>query len=195
MDEAQSKPTLQEYVKQCLTEAAEARKLREIPLQEESDAFQKDILPAWRARAREATLETLPAFLQELMTKYGHDYGTICHALATGAVATVWAMNREEQGGVTGFQAGAIMWEFIRNWNLTDNKVGMRLLDFDNLLYPQYGHHFCSIPAHVWEKVQEEARHLLTTASGRAASASVQEHWQSIADGLVPFGLSIESKD
>ena len=36
------------------------------------------------------------------------DYGTVCHAIALSAVA------RTAQGGITGFQAGAVMWEFIK---------------------------------------------------------------------------------
>src|SRR5690349_20327046 len=56
------------------------------------------------AHAPEMTLETLPEFLRHLTEDYHHDYGTICHALAAGAIATAYAMDRSPQGGITGFQ-------------------------------------------------------------------------------------------
>ena len=58
------------------------------------------------------------------------DYGTVCHAIALSAVATAWAANKTAQGGITGFQAGAVMWEFIKNWSYSSNKTGMRLVDY-----------------------------------------------------------------
>lgn len=112
----------------------------------------------WYEEADKMTLEDLPEFLSRLLTEYGHDYGTICHALAAGAVATLHAMNKHENAGITGFQAGAIMWEFIRHWNYSNNKTGMRLMDWDNLLYPQYEDHFQkTISADTWAALQEEA--------------------------------------
>lgn len=80
----------------------------------------------WYKQASKQTLETLPSFLKNLMEGYNHDYGTVCHALAAGAVATAWAMNAHDNGGITGFQAGAVMWEFIKGWNKSYNKTGLK---------------------------------------------------------------------
>ena len=30
------------------------------------------------------------------------------------------------------------MWEFIKHWNYTDNKTGMKMVNYDDMLYPQY---------------------------------------------------------
>ena len=112
----------------------------------------------WYAKAKDMTLEELPDFLQHLMADYQHDYGTICHAMTAGALATMWAMDHTDQGGITGFQAGAIMWEFIRNWAYTDNKTSLKIINYDDFLYPQYGHKFDkTMSAETWATIQKEA--------------------------------------
>ena len=112
----------------------------------------------WYEDAKKQTLETLPKFLSHIMDDYNHDYGTICHALAAGATATAWAMNKHDNGGITGFQAGAVMWEFIRSWNFSSNKTGLKLVDYDNFLYPQYRDKYeKTISESVWKAIQDEA--------------------------------------
>lgn len=119
----------------------------------------------WYEEAGKQTLESLPSFLSHIMEDYQHDYGTICHALAAGGIATMWAMNKEKQGGITGFQSGAVMWEFIRNWNKTHNKTGLRLVDYDNFLYPQYAAEYeKTISPHVWDSIKKEAKQKIDTA-------------------------------
>ncbi|WP_139249527.1 hypothetical protein [Lactonifactor longoviformis] len=113
----------------------------------------------WYKEAEKMTMEKLPKFLNHLMEDYQHDYGTVCHALSAGALATVHAMNESPgaRGGITGFQASCIMWEFIRRFNYKNNKCGLRLQDMDNLLYPQYADKFHTISENVWNAVQKEA--------------------------------------
>jgi hypothetical protein len=84
-----------------------------ITLSEGSEQF-KEIKEGWKKKAYEVTTDTLPEFLKELSEHYRHDYGTICYALASAAVAAASAMDKSEQGGITGFQAGHVMWQFIR---------------------------------------------------------------------------------
>lgn len=63
----------------------------------------------WYKEAKDMDMQKLPQFVNGLLEDYEHDYGTICHALSAAAVATMWAMNRDErQGGITGFQASCI---------------------------------------------------------------------------------------
>jgi hypothetical protein len=129
-----------------------------IALSEGTEEF-KAIKVEWQAKAKAATIETLPAFLTELTEKYQHDYGTICHAVAIAAVAAAWSVDHSPTGGITGFQAGCIMWQFIREWNCSSNKTGMRLLDYDNFLYPQYADKFRKVlSADTWEAIQKEAQ-------------------------------------
>lgn len=155
----------------------------------EEDGVQKE----WYEQANKQTLETLPAFLNHLLNDYQHDYGTICHAITAGGIATMYAMNQHDQGGITGFQAGAIMWEFITNWNHSGNKTGMKLIDYDDLLYPQYEQKVDKIiPKATWDKLQEEAIRLLETDSG---VREVRAHWRDIKRGIVPFGYKINHNE
>lgn len=131
--------------------------LAAIALNESSDEFQ-EIKKTWQDKANKATIETLPAFLTELTENYQHDYGTICHATAIAAKAAARAVDASPQGGITGFQAGCIMWQFIREWNQGSNKTGMKLVDYDNFLYPQYGDKFDKVlDGDIWEGIQKEA--------------------------------------
>lgn len=124
----------------------------------------------WYEIAKTQTLESLPSFLNHLMNDFGHDYGTICHALAAGAVATALAMNRAPHGGITGFQGGAVMWEFVRAWNFRHNKCGLRMIDYDNFLYPQYDHDFQkTITPGTWKAIQDEAARQISEADEKYA--------------------------
>lgn len=145
----------------------------------------------WFKEAREMTMEQLPEFLRHLMEDYHHDYGTICHALTAGSIATAWAMDRHPQGGITGFQAGFVMWGFIRNWSYESNKCGLKIVNYDNMLYPQYANSFeKTIRENVWKNLQNEAKKALEKED-QYTSEEVIKHWQSIVDGNVPFGYKV----
>lgn len=143
----------------------------------------------WYKKAKNMNTEELPEFIRELTEDYSHDYGTICHAIAAGAVATAWAINNTPTGGITGFQAGAIMWEFIREWMSYDKKP-MRLIDYGDMLYPQYEDKFKKISEDTWIWLQEQAERNLKENSN--SHPNVVAHWQSIVDGNIPFGFEIE---
>ena len=145
------------------------------------------------ASSPDMTLDKLPKFLEHLTNDYKHDYGTICHAMAAGAVATAWAINRTPQGGITGFQASAVMWEFITNWM---QKTGpLELVDYSSMLFPQYEENFQKvITESVWNYLQTEAKKCLAQ-DGTTLNKDVKEHWQSIVDGKVPFDYSVKLKE
>ena len=58
------------------------------------------------------TPQQLADFVTWLDT-HRQDYGTICHAMAAAAIAGASCMDHmpNADGGITGFQAGAVMWE------------------------------------------------------------------------------------
>lgn len=146
----------------------------------------------WMVAAKDMTADKLSEFVRHLIEDYQHDYGTICHAIAAAAVAAAYAVERSPQGGITGFQAGAVTWEMLRGWNPSIiGDCGARLTNYDNLLYPQYEGQFTSISKEIWEKVQEEAAKKIEGADAFVAG-SVLDHWHSIAAGNVPFGLRVE---
>ena len=146
----------------------------------------------WFKKAKSMKPDDFPEFFRELTEDYEHDYGTVCHAMAAIGLAAMWAFNNSEgaRGGITGFQAGCVMWQVIRHMNYEDNKCGLRLLNMDDLLYPQYEHKFTAISKDTWDAVKKEAQKRLLERG--AAHPDVVAHWESIVNGKVPFGLRIE---
>lgn len=148
----------------------------------------QNIHAAWYMEAREQTMETLPAFLKKLTEEFNHDYGTICHAIAACALGTAWAVNKSDQGGITGFQSGAVMWGFISHWGGYEGKP-MCLRDYSDMLYPQYEEKFTTITSDTWEYLKKEAAKKIAETPDMAPH--VLAHMQSIVAGTVPFGMKI----
>jgi hypothetical protein len=96
-------------------------------------------------------------------------------------------MNSTPQGGITGFQAGCIMWQFIRHWMHIEGPV--RLMQYEDMLYPQYEEKFRTIDANTWEELQKQARKKIEEHPD--AHADVLAHWKKVAQGSIPFGYSI----
>jgi len=66
-----------------------------------------------------------------------------------------------------------------------------RVLDYDLMLYPQYEYYYDKvIPLGFWEWMRKDAQRLLDEAPD--ATPKVRTHWQSIVDGVVPFGYKIK---
>lgn len=148
----------------------------------------------WYEEAKKIkTPAELKAFTEKIINDYGHDYGTICHACAAVAIAGAECVNHDpKQGGITGFQAGAIMWEFIKNWNagFSYDKNPLQLLNFGDLLYPQKEERFTTISESTWKWAQKEAQELLNERSENV-HPDVLKHWKSVASGTIPFGLKV----
>lgn len=152
----------------------------------------------WFNQAKEQTIETLPGFISHIMNDYMHDYGTVCHAIGACAIAAAWAANKEPEGGITGFQAGFVMWDFVRQWSYRNNKCGMRIFDYDKMLYPQYDDMFDkTISPAVWNALQEQAKKNLAEDEkdrGYPVHPAVIAHWKSIVEGKVPFGYTVKEE-
>ena len=142
----------------------------------------------WFDRAKNIeTPEQLAEFAKELLIDIQHDYGTVCHAVGAIALAGAWLGAHIQ--GITGFQAVFVMYDFVRNWNFSTNQCGLRIIDYDNMLYPQYKDKFDkTITKERFEIIQKEASRLLETS--RNAHPDVINHWKSIVDGNLPFGYS-----
>lgn len=146
----------------------------------------------WMAEAKKITPETLPAFIEKLI-KYPHDYGTICRAVAAGAIAGAYAVEHSPSGGITGFQGGCVMWDFISTWMSIDGP--MRHIQYSDFLYPQYESKFQkTIDAETWKWIQEQAKERLAKETGDHINPAVIEHWKSIVDGKVPFGYMVANE-
>lgn len=137
------------------------------------------------AQMREATVPTLDtpeelsAYIAGLVDR-PHDYGTCAYAMSMAAIATFNYMARKL--GVTGFQASCADLDILkrtRGW-----KWG-RLLNYENLLYPQYCNSDNFPSAEVLlvkerEKLSEMAKEKLKEA-GESAHPNVLAHWKMLA--------------
>ena len=150
----------------------------EFKIRDELAAKRKDI----------KTFDDLVAFLKDVRDNYGNGYGEAPRAMAQAALAVAWYLSSEF--GITGFQAGFVMWDFIQGWTKTHNECGLKLVDYDDMLYPQYDYKFeRTISSSVWENLQKQAKENLE--SNEHASQNVITHWKSIVSGKVPFGYTV----
>lgn len=139
----------------------------------------------WYEEANQVkTFDGLKAFAERLMTEYKHDYGTVGHAMACIALASIKATDNQEQGGVTGFQMNLVLWQFIRNIGIFKSDVPMQLMVYDQLLYPQQMRRFVEVHPQVMLWLQNKAKELLETT--KDAAPQVVDHWKMIAAGFLP---------
>lgn len=137
------------------------------------------------------TFEELTAFLDDVEKNYGHGYGDAPRAIAQASLAVAWYL--ADKYGITGFQAGFVMWDFIRDWNYSGNKCGMKLVDYDNMLYPQYDYKFeKTISSDTWNAIRDEAKQRLVETE--YAHPNVKAHWEKIIAGNIPFGYTVSDE-
>jgi len=163
-----------------------------ITLDEESKEF-IDIKAAWFKQAKKIKKqEELQTFTDHLLNDYNHDYGTIVHAVA--AIALGAGSMGASIAGISGFQASFVMWDFIKQWQYSQNKSGLKILDYDDMLYPQYDRRFANtISKYTWDQLQKEAKDNLLNREH--AHPDVIAHWQSIINGEVPFGYKVKEEE
>ena len=144
----------------------------------------------WYEEAKEQTLETLPAFMKKILDE-PQSYESIVEAIAACAVGAAWAADHHENGGITGFQGSWVMWQFIKHWMCKGDSCGLRLVDYDDMLYPQYDYKFCdkTISKSTWEALQKKAAEYLAEGCG---VEEVKAHWRSIVNGVEPFGYTVK---
>lgn len=160
-----------------------ARAEGKIFIDEEKD---RAIIDGWYVQAKACrTVKDAVAFALSL-DQYRHDYGSCCHAIAASAVAMANAVSAPL--GITGFQAGAVFWEFYRHW-MNEPETPKRMLDYGNMLYPQYEHSFRNINQNTMGWLQEKAAEQL---AGMQPDDWRYEHLASIVAGNAPFGYGVE---
>lgn len=143
-----------------------------------------------KKRTEIKSLEDLTEFLKYIQENCNFGYGESARSIAQASLAVAWYF--ADVFGITGFQAGCVMWDFILDWTYQDNKCGLKIMDYDDMLYPQYEHKYeKTIPELIWKKLQEQAKINLKESSEHAHPAVI-EHWKSIANGKIPFGYKLE---
>lgn len=137
------------------------------------------------------TIEDLAEFLKYVEENCNEDYGGAPRAIAQACLAVAWHL--AGKFGITGFQAGFVMWDFVRGWSYTNNKTSLRMVNYDDMLYPQYWDKFeKTIRPDVWESLQKAAKENLEEDRGYPVHPNVQAHWESIVAGNVPFGYVVK---
>ena len=159
-----------------------------------------DIRDEWYKKAKTEihTPEQLKAFAEEILDKVkssSEAYNDSSNGTAALALA---AMNMLAFiYGMTAFQMGWVMWQLIDQMVISEHDCGMRLLIYDDMLYPQYEDRFVkTIDADTWGKLREKAAKLVeeNKKSEFPACREVADHWKSIANGKVPFGYKVLEK-
>lgn len=79
------------------------------------------------------TVEELTEYINSLVDRR-HDYGTCVYAVSMAALATFYYVSHKL--GATGFQASCADLDFLKRSR--SYKHGFMVLDYNNLLYPQY---------------------------------------------------------
>jgi hypothetical protein len=131
----------------------------------------------------------------EWLVEQPHTYSSIGIACTGAALAAIRTVDHSDCGGITGFQAGWIAWEFTMRFLHIDGP--MRRVEFRHMLYPQYEADFDkTISPAVWKDLQEQARaHLAEVEAGGFGAEEVVAHWKSIVGGTVPFGYRVKKDD
>lgn len=141
------------------------------------------------------TKEDLDKLLDEVINCKELDYGKIVYAMSACMKATLNYINRSNVGGITGFQAGFIGWEMVREYLVSSNKCGLKLINYDDMLYPQNKYRYeKTISKDVWNALQEQAKKNLQDKE-RDPHPRVLKHWKKIAKGKVPFGYKVKEEN
>ena len=160
-----------------------------VEMEEENEFAVRDMLCEKRKEIK--SFEQLVSYLEHIKDNSNTGYGTAPRAIAQASLAVAWYLASEF--GITGFQAGFVMWDFIHDWQYPSNKCGLRIVDYDNMLYPQYDDKFeKTISSNTWNNLQKQAKERLENE--KYVHERVAAHWQSIVDGKVPFGYTIKEK-
>ena len=159
------------------------------------EARDRNIWEGWFKEARNCRLDdgSLQRFLDHLRNDYLHDYGTSARATAAAAFATANAFARYE--GLTGFQWSCVAMDVLGQMCFPDNKLGFTVIDYDDLLYPQYEYRFTErkISAEGAEKLKQEAKARIGEGD-EWVHPDVMAWWQKLADGQFPEWLEIEGE-
>lgn len=146
----------------------------------------------WFEEAKEQTIETLPEFMKRILDE-PQSYESIVEAIAACAVGAAWAADHSPNGGITGFQGSWVMWRFIQHWMGMEEGEPLKLVKYDEMLYPQYNYKFeKTISRDTWNWLQEKADKCLS--ENGYAHPDVIAHWKSIINGVVPFGYTVKEE-
>lgn len=185
---ARAEATLGHPILMADEEAKQARESLAKSARESAEAIASAGVPTEK-EMREAdvpwpkTAEELSAYIAGLVNR-PHDYGTCVYAMSMAATASFYYAAHVV--GSTGFQASCADMDILRRTR--GLKHGFRLLDYGNLLYPQYcdAEHFPGWrdlmgDPDIRKRLADDAARLLTEASEHT-HPNVLAHWRSLVE-------------
>ena len=134
----------------------------------ENEFEAKEILEKERKNIK--SLDDLMNYIQNIRDNYDIGYDTAPRAIAQAALATSYYL--ADMFDITGFQAGFVMWDFIKDWSFRGNKCGLKIVNYDDMLYPQYNHKFQKISSNLSSQNFVDVRRPLLSHSFRTRRAS-----------------------
>lgn len=119
-----------------------------------------------------------------------HTYDSAVHATSALAIAGGWLGSATE--GITGFMAAHVKFDFLRQWDNIGKSVGLKVINYDDLLCPQYVEKFPLkvIKKNVWLALQRACKEKLEV-DGRCACYKVRQYWGDICNGIIPSSLVV----
>lgn len=132
-----------------------------------------------------------------------YDYlfnGNICHtydsaAHATSALAIAGGHLGSSTEGITGFQASYVKFDFLRQWDNIGKCVGLQVIDYDDLCFPQYVKKFPlkRIKKDMWLAVQRACKEKLESldVNGNRACYKVRQYWGDVCSGIIPSSVVV----
>lgn len=143
---------------------------------------------SWYAEAKEMTAENLPEFVRKLSNDYSHDMKTIAHAMTAASLASIAAINRGPEGGLSPDQSKAVMGLFIRKWSKMQGPL--KLTSWYGMMHPDNEPQFNMVPKEVFADMQKQAVEMLA-GDCTEVGPEVVEHLKTIVEGKVPFGYRL----
>jgi hypothetical protein len=126
-----------------------------------------------------------------VLTNLDHTYNS--HAEAMGAISLAAFELSASIFGATGFTASCALWRVIKGTGIFRSNVGLRMVNYDHMLYPQYKDDFEKvIKKDTYENLQSAAKSRLKKAESSGDMAErVREHMKNIAAGNLPWGYVV----
>jgi hypothetical protein len=162
-------------------------------IEEDRKRFTEKLRNKWKSAAKECRMDdgSLVKFMNELV-KFDHTYSSAPYAMACAALAAAWAIEHSPGGGMTGFQWGHGAMRALQLLNYENNKLGIRVQNYDNILYPQYEHMFTGLE--IDEKHAEEIKKAAEQKLKESPNANenVLNWWKALADGWLPQWIHVK---
>ncbi len=158
-----------------------------------------DLILDWYKQAEMITSpEGAKELSERLLGGFNHDLGSMCHAAAAVAYASIKAVDTSEQsvknGGFTDFQRNMIMWLIVQQITGVTEEP-MRIMRFGELLKPGGWHNFNVLSRSTMTWLFENATALLADPEEvKLMSKDQIKHLKSIAEGKIPKGFTLESR-